>query len=186
MVAIPEELTNEILRYAFLIYPADVFTESHDKPHEPHHRARRPKRLLLVCKQWHRMGTPYLYETVEITCDDDMKRLMNTLQSSAPPRGRLTSMVRNLRIDGGYGRDLLTVAKLTNNVRVLSVQLRTFSKYPTGGLARALACLNPAEVYLHGLGQRHETKKAESNTQILLRAIPGWTALVCTFASYTN
>lgn len=180
MVHFPEELINEILRYALRIYLVEVFTKAHDELHVPHtNRERRSKQPLLVCKRWHAIGIAYLYETVEINHGADMERLRSTIQSSSSDR--LRPMVRNLRIDGGYGINLRMVTACTPNVRVLSLQLRTAMKYGTKGLPRALAMLNPTELYLHGLVDgRDKRTKAESNTEVLLNAMPNWTSLVCT------
>ncbi|KAI0087625.1 hypothetical protein BDY19DRAFT_1091732 [Irpex rosettiformis] len=174
MVPLAEEILNEILRYALRLHPVDIFTVSYTKNAKHMNRASRPSRhLLLVCKRWRRIGTPYLYETIELTTEDHVKSLLTTLRSSRD----LCPLIRNLRIDGAYGKDLYEVARRTCNVRVLSLQLMTPSRCLTGGLARALACFNPTELYLHGIGERHGTKKVITNTKTFLKAFSGWKAL---------
>ncbi|KAI0087626.1 hypothetical protein BDY19DRAFT_994936 [Irpex rosettiformis] len=169
MKYLPEELLSEILKYALRLYPVEKFTYLFVQ------QAHRPTKLLLVCKQWHRIGTPYLYETVELTSEAHVKMLVDTLQSS---NHHLGPMVRNLRIDEAYGRNLSIAAQYMNNVRVLSLRLRTTTKCLTGGLACALGFFNPTELYLHGVGQQgFNTKKAEYNTRTFLKAITSWTAL---------
>ncbi|KAI0768885.1 hypothetical protein BC629DRAFT_1269052, partial [Irpex lacteus] len=75
--------------------------------------------LLLVCKQWHRIGTPLLYETVKIADESQMQLLADTLQTN-PALGPL---IRHLRLDGGYGRPLHAIVKAALNIRVLSLEL---------------------------------------------------------------
>ncbi|KAI0768896.1 hypothetical protein BC629DRAFT_1261227, partial [Irpex lacteus] len=75
--------------------------------------------LLLVCKKWRRITTPFLYETVPLITDEDTELLARTL-SGTPAFG---AYIRNLRLDGGYAKHLETVVKCAPNIRILSIDL---------------------------------------------------------------
>ena len=179
MTHLPEELLNEILAHALLLYPIDVFMVPYNLQRfaQPLYkrRAKRTQEPLLVCKRWRRIGTPYFYRTVEITSEIELKRLLTTLTSSP----HLCPMIHNLRIDAAYGPNLKTVAGLLKHVRVLHVQLATLPWCPTRCLGRYLERFNPTALYLHGVGWRRDIRNVGHNTKVFLKAVRGWTALVC-------
>ncbi|KAI0700094.1 hypothetical protein BC835DRAFT_480454 [Cytidiella melzeri] len=164
----PEEILCDILKHAFHVSIVDNFIEDRSlyKP-----RLHRPSHLLLVCKQWLRIATPFLYETVEVSSEKEMEKLGAVLRSHSA----LGRMIRHLRLNGGYGQHLYPLAKLAPKVRVLGVYVSVQSKESNARLVRALACWKPTELYLHGLSyslDRHgERNNKNSTTKVVLDCV---------------
>ncbi|KAI0733863.1 hypothetical protein BC629DRAFT_544242 [Irpex lacteus] len=163
----PEETIHSILRLTLCVNVVDTCTDSD-------FRLRPPIHLLLVCKQWHRIGTPLLYETVKIADESQMQLLADTLQTN-PALGPL---IRHLRLDGGYGRPLHAIVKAAPNIRVLSLELQVLSKTSVTGLLRSLPQFNPTELYLHSMIRgRRDNNKSRALTTSVLEAMKRWDSL---------
>ncbi|KAL1756059.1 hypothetical protein FB107DRAFT_261528 [Schizophyllum commune] len=136
---------------------------------------RRPPALLLVCKAWNRIGTPLLYRTIILRSKGQAEVLARTLTT---PASDLGSLVRRLRLEGGYGRAVLQILKATTRVSELALVLSLRSDDSISGLVRGLALptVNPAEIRLI-CEYEHDMKKRETLVQTLAEAFKGWSNL---------
>ena len=169
---VPEEILRDILKYSTSVSLVDIFMKLNTRVMDPPSSARAG--LLLVCKRWLRVGTPLVYETVVLDCEDKIRKLARTLRHNPI----LGSMVRNLRVDGGYGLPFWMVAKLFSKVCVFAINIKTLSKSYNSGLSRALQHFDPTELYVHGFGEKDKTKKSKANSKYIIDAISGWKSLV--------
>lgn len=107
-----------------------------------------------------------------------MRKLAETLQANS----ELGGMIHNLRVEGGYGQDLVTLVGQTPNVCALSLVVNTAkSKEEIRGLAHASLLLNPSRLYLHGLGevcQWADSETAEAMKEAFTASLASWTSLV--------
>ncbi|KAL1664708.1 hypothetical protein GGF50DRAFT_54266 [Schizophyllum commune] len=136
---------------------------------------RRPPALLLVCKAWNRIGTPLLYRTIILRSKGQAEVLARTLTT---PASDLGSLVRRLRLEGGYGRVILQILKATTRVSELALVLSLRSDDSISGLVRGLALptVNPAEIRLI-CEYEHDMKKRKTLVQTLAEAFKGWSNL---------
>ncbi|KAI0768901.1 hypothetical protein BC629DRAFT_1270416, partial [Irpex lacteus] len=115
---LPEEILREILKPLFHVSP-EHFREQPSSFLRTRPSFPRSPSVLLVCKRWLRVATPLFYECLQIKSDKAVEGLAETLLAT-PALGQY---IRRLRLEGGYGRKLLTVVKHAPNIRVLSIQL---------------------------------------------------------------
>jgi hypothetical protein len=176
---LPEELLHEIFAWAFYSPVDDAFLVSCPKHYTSrsthiisHHVLCKPPpaQLLLVCRKWYRVGTPSLYSTVTLHTNAQLRQLAETLQST-PSRG---PMIRHLRLDGCYDRPLHAVAKLTPNVRIVSLHLYILSQQQKVGLQKALPLWNITDLFLHYQGSRSNQRSTELSL-VVARAMKEWT-----------
>lgn len=175
---IPEELLCEVLKYNFSIGPIhDSFSDSAKHVTDVSHDGQfdmPPSAALLVSTRWLRVGTPLFYRTVIIKSIDQVRQLGRVLKANP----YLGALVRNLRLEGGYGRELLAVVKHMTQVDSLSLNAYAKSKDTKAGLVRALPLLNPTRLYLHGLRRWESNKNTTALRDALFEAWSTWTSLV--------
>lgn len=179
---LPEETVHEILVYALSITPEHRFLRACNW--EPQRSMTKLESLgcttpepqtLRVCKRWRRIGTPILYRSVFLYCKDHVKNFADTL-SANPELGKL---VRNLRLDGGYGTHLYAASKHLKNLHSLAILSDILAKESTAGLARALPTLNPVQVFFRGpIYHYARNKKSQDVFHIFCKAITNWPSLV--------
>ncbi len=170
---LPEEILREILKPLFHVSP-EHFREQPSSFLRTRPSFPRSPSVLLVCKRWLRVATPLFYECLQIKSDKAVEGLAETLLAT-PALGQY---IRRLRLEGGYGRNLLTVVKHAPDIRVLSIQLDVMSRSVTSGLSRSLLLLNPEELHLHGLGGRRPNQKTEALLGKVVSALGTWKNLV--------
>lgn len=176
---LPDELTHEILRYNLTCPPPDPGGMS-GRQFAVHKKGSGNDTLntmpspsaLLVCKRWLRVGTPLFYQTVLLRTKAAVQQLHSTLQANPA----LAKFVRNVRLHGGYGKDLHGVLAYFHDICWLSVQLEMPSKDSNAGLLRALPHLNPTCLRLNIDWQRKQKPLATQTA--ILSAMPQWTRLV--------
>ena len=134
---IPEELIREFLSYVLYrdraSFDSAAFAMPRTFTRNPPKRQDVDASTLLVCKQWHRIGMPLLYESVFISNMAQLKTLAATLQE----RPDIGPKIRRLRLKDAFGRDLPAVLSLTPNIHTLSVCTKISSRTSITGL-RAL------------------------------------------------
>ncbi len=176
--ALPEELLLDILKIYFHTQTSllDFFTEDHEAWEYTHlsPNDRFPSHLLLVCKQWTRIITPLLYANVLLRSDDDVALFARTLTENRA----LGPLVRNLRLDGGYARQLGEVAKHLPAVRGLAIELQMLSKTTVSGLFKAMSLFDPTDVYLHSVTRPRENQKSVDVARRVYDQLPKWKSLV--------
>ena len=100
--------------------------------------------VLLVCKRFLRVGTPLLYDAVRITTQDSTKTIAEVLRT----RSDVGCVVRWLRLEGGYGRELEFVAKLALNVESLYFCPDAKMRESIVGIRKALPTFNPVHLWV--------------------------------------
>lgn len=138
---LPDEILREILSYNISI-PCDAFF-SFDVPPlfspGPRHAY-----LLLVSKRWLRVGTPLLYECVELSNREHTSTLAELFRAQP----HIGQAVRCLRLVGGYGKHLAHIAKLTPRLHSIYINLQIKSCDSIAGLKKALSIFNPVNLYI--------------------------------------
>ena len=103
---LPEELLTTILELCLLLPPADFFIPARTQ-HKNYHRVRLGISpacdLLLVCRQWARIGTPLLYSSLLLVSKRDAARVAPHL-AAHPRQPRRQSRRRSRRFDRRIGR----------------------------------------------------------------------------------
>lgn len=115
---IPEEILREILQHSLSIWPVDAIltqplpslTKRVEDNRNCSERSDLDKGLpqpdpLLVCKRWLRVGTLLFYHTIVLFDKPQVQQIANTFCTNP----LLALLVRNLRLAGGYGKDLEAV-----------------------------------------------------------------------------
>ena len=90
----------------------------------------------------------------------------------------LGKLVQNLRLEGGYGKDLPAVFDYLSNLHSLSIKCHILAKESNVGLIRILPSLKPARLFITDLGQPN--KKSAALQAALFAAMSGWQSLVST------
>lgn len=163
--SLPEELLHEVFLWAYHRDIDDVFLVSCKRyrvSYEINHdvvcsRHKPDPQLLLVCKKWRRVGTPTFYSIVKLHTNEQLRLLARTLES-IPGHGL---MIRHLCLEGCYERPLQSIAKLTPNVRVLSLQLYIPSLQKKVGLTRALPLWNITDLFIRYYDSRGNKQSTE-------------------------
>jgi hypothetical protein len=174
-MTLPEELLHEIFKWAFYLHVDNRFLVFCDKQYRTEHPILHyelckppPTQLLLVCKKWYGVGRPSFYSIVTLHNDVQLKLLARTLNSTPSCR----PMIRHLRLDGCFDRPLHTIAKLTPNIHVLSLQL-FMSHKKKGNLQKALSLWNITDLFLHHKAPRGNLWSTELS-RVIARAMKKW------------
>lgn len=104
--------------------------------------------VLLVAKNWLRVATPLLYETVILRSKAQTHAFATALKGNKP----LGQFVKRMRIEGGYGLPMLDILKRTLNVEDLWVTANLTRADRIGGYLRGFAWINPQRLILHDTG----------------------------------
>lgn len=152
-IDVPEEITHKILCHCLCIISLHRFLMgSVISPRAKRARLREfgdhgRSNTLLVCKEWLRIGTPLFYQTILLTNNCQLQQLANTLRISP----QLGELVRNVRLEGGYGKKLATVLNHFPNLHSLAVRAYSPAKHTNAGLVAALPNLKPVQLFIFDL-----------------------------------
>ncbi|EKM49730.1 uncharacterized protein PHACADRAFT_33292 [Phanerochaete carnosa HHB-10118-sp] len=145
--ALPEEIIREILSHNIQISHVDFchfYYDDWGHPMSP--PTSRCSSLLLVSKRWLRIGTPLLYECVRLS-EPDHTTAVSSLLRTHPHVGLA---VRCLRLEGGLGKDLVHIAKLSPKLHSIYLSLIIKSTDSITGLKEAFPLFRPANLYIQG------------------------------------
>lgn len=178
----PEETIHEILSYVLRI-PCEEFFK-HDRNWAISHRERIRSlgeaapvpvtSVLLVSKAWLRIGTRLLYESLKLDNSHQTEAVAELFRTNQV----VGSMVRHLRLEGGYGNVLFQLMEHTSNVEFLYLYPDAPVRQSVSGLCEILLALNPRYVKID---KRRATpnRNSRSITQILRHSIiEFWSNLV--------
>lgn len=171
-----EELLHEILTLHF--YPQLNFRCAWPKP-GPQSQRRSPGEarssdVLLVSKQWLRIGTPIMYEFIILSSPRHMKTVADLLCAS-PHLGR---RVRHLRVQiDCYGGRLFDIVRCSPNIEKLLLQLTIDGHHDISELVSSMKEWQPRELYLHS-NQLGWNARAQIVQNALVAALPTYTHLV--------
>ncbi|GJE91928.1 hypothetical protein PsYK624_080800 [Phanerochaete sordida] len=170
---LPEELLREILSHALLVFPVDFLGFPGDR-WSPRLPPRRHSQLLLVSKRWNRVGTPLLYESLDVSGFEQTANIANVLRAR-PALGRA---VRCLRLAERFGKDLVHIAKHTPNVHSLYINLRVIGPGdPVSGVPKALPRWNPVNLYIVEQNFRDNASSVKARKSLYAHIAETWTAL---------
>jgi hypothetical protein len=128
---------------------------------------------LLVCKQWLRVATPLLYETVVIRSTGQSDALVDALQSNP----EFARYIKNVRLEGSYAGAYDNL-KRCKNLSTLVLLLNVYSDSRITSLSRALPLIDPTHVFLYDSSAIDNAKLRQLFTT-LCNVIPTWKNLGC-------
>ncbi|GJE91881.1 hypothetical protein PsYK624_080320 [Phanerochaete sordida] len=180
ILSLPEELVRDILSYSFHL-SADDFCGFRTRRHS-HVRGsmysvqKRDKPpcqdLLLVCKRWLRIASPLLYASLSVRTPAHASTVAALLKA-APALG---NAVRQLKIFGGYGKDMTTIAAACPNVETLYFYVSVKSNESIVGIKKALLLFSPTRLYLENR-YAYSNKKVNELRALLETQIAKWPRL---------
>ncbi|EKM49681.1 uncharacterized protein PHACADRAFT_106695 [Phanerochaete carnosa HHB-10118-sp] len=175
---IPDEILHHILNY-LLAVDESLFCRfpSYDRTYGrgcyrshsewEHIMLLRQSSLLLVSKRWLRVGTPLLYRGVVIWKAEHTKTLARLFKAN-PAIGAAT---RYLRLEGGLGKDLHDVARMTPNVHTLYLNISIRGTESIAGLRRALPILKLSKLYLTYMSYAGESKVIREGRELVEKCL---------------
>ena len=175
---LPEELLREILSYIFHLSP-ESFCGSRTRWHSlaqpvPYYQRRSTcQDLILVCKSWLRIATPLLYESLAVRTPEHVATVA-TLLKATPSLGRA---VKQLKVFGGYGKDMGILASTCPNVDTLYVYVSVKSDASIVGIKKVLLALSPTRLYLEEY-RAYSNKKVDELHQLIGTQFTKWAHLV--------
>ena len=132
--------------------------------------------ILLVCKSWHAIATPFLYETVIIRSAGQAYALARTLETSPSLAGHIV----NVRLEGAYRR-LDAIFKRCINLKAVYLLMHQVALTDEiDALCDSFFWINPRKFVLAGyyLGDIPGDATQTEVFRELCFAIPSWTNLV--------
>lgn len=195
MNIVPEELLSEILAYA-LYLPSDFFlvfsgclrwdvagsqnlAGVHSALPDVDTRIQRTA-VLLVCKQWLRIGSPLLYESLKLKTSKDVEAVHGLL-SVNPALGRA---IRRLRIESMYMQGLDKVVQYMPSVHTVFISVQKLETSPeastVSSFVTAMQELNPTRAFLwkQHVGWTTRRLPIEELDRALGASLSRWTRLV--------
>lgn len=181
---IPEEILRETLKYCLFITPIHAFLldpawqrynhfAEYDGPLEMP-----PSDALLVCKRWLRIGTPLWYNTIILHSTRQVRGLSQALRANPG----LGNAIRNVRLQGGYGKDLATVMQHASRMYSVALNIDITSKDSNAGILRVLPGMNPTRFYLHGSATpRLANQNRSALHDAVIKSVTRWKSLVSLF-----
>lgn len=178
--SLPEELLREILSYILVKPTEKFFLANYIRQGDVKSREIAPySSVLLVCKQWHRIGTPILYTSLSLSRTKHAQSVLKVFRETP----RLGSAVENLRLCGGFGPALASLVTQTPKVEALYVNSRVASIASIVGIRRALAILKPRTLFIHSPRDKIYSTKQTQIDALLESMIRERTSIVSLFIS---
>lgn len=145
--------------------------------------------VLCVCKQWHRIGLVYLYNTIIIRSRAQALALATTLEE----KPHLGLLIKNARIEGAYPR-LDDIFKKCINLDIVNLLMwDILPKEHMEPLCRAFMSMNPVVFNFvdrcPDSGNSVNAKRSVNYTIVykgLCSAISTWSRLVCFSLSFSS
>ncbi|KAJ6548638.1 hypothetical protein B0H19DRAFT_1031873 [Mycena capillaripes] len=138
--SLPDEIISEILSPGLRI-PDHLFSDTAlESPFASISSS--SSAALLVCRSWLRVATPLLDSFVIIRSKSQSNALQATLRTN-PDLGRF---VKNLRVEGGFGKSMHQNLKNTPNIHHIVLSLHIRGSDSTDGLALGLPLINPSRL----------------------------------------
>ncbi|KAJ6498446.1 hypothetical protein C8R47DRAFT_306887 [Mycena vitilis] len=142
--SLPEEILSEILSYGLEV-PDYMFSDiAATSPFAGFSVS--SSAILLVNKTWLRVATPLLYNTVVIRSRAQASALATALEGKH--RDNFGRFVRKLRVEGGFGKQMLHVLEQTPHVTDLFLTATMRASDNVSGLVAGLPLLNPSRLIL--------------------------------------
>ncbi|KAJ8082678.1 hypothetical protein PM082_008534 [Marasmius tenuissimus] len=170
--ACPDEIIEQILEHALIIPDKTFFAPSQRSTFSTTGDSN-DCNLLLVSRQWNRVGIPFLYEAAIIRANVQVVSLWRTLRAS-PSRSKF---LRRLRIEGGYSTVSLLkiVAACKDSIHTLYVAM----DMPALGEIPVLASLPELRIQSLGLDMNRGSRRSSTRRDLvetLSMSIAHWTS----------
>ncbi|KAF8058764.1 hypothetical protein FPV67DRAFT_516617 [Lyophyllum atratum] len=163
--ALPEELLHEVLQ---ICLDVDYDAFANRSPNLLRRHRTEVVSLLLVCKNWLRVGTPLTYQVTLLESVKQSQAFARLLRQ----RKSLGSHVRKLRIEGGCGGSLSFILTSVPQLTHISISLDISSGQNVLGLCAGLERINPVHVVLRD--RRHLSNRGvRTVVNALIRCIKG-------------
>jgi hypothetical protein len=183
---IPEEIVLEFLTLALEphlhLIEFFILDRTHSFVGPP-----KPFSWITVSKKWCRILKPLLYQTTVLRS----KEQANALARAVKGGSRLGGLIKNLMVEGGFGKHMKVILQATTKLEVLrlSLDFERSSESVTGWVA-GLPLVNPKQVVLHQpptyrtgpymLSPAENTKPQKALTDAVKHCIENvWSDLVC-------
>ncbi|KAJ7639941.1 hypothetical protein DFH06DRAFT_1430487 [Mycena polygramma] len=178
---LPDEIISEILSPTLKV-PESMFSDtSLESPFGTISSSSSPSSTLLVCKSWLRVATPLLYSFVIIRSKAQANALQAALQN--PDLGR---MVKNLRVEGGFGKPMHQILQSTPNIRHIVLSLHLRASDSADGLAKGLSLINPSCLTIvDDTGMYLKNKSVVKLMDAIKASLPKWDNLTEVNFPYT-
>ncbi|KAI5825660.1 hypothetical protein K523DRAFT_419864 [Schizophyllum commune Tattone D] len=173
MSELPDELLKDILEPAFAIPDALFRNPEGRSPFSTYVNNYKTSSLLLVNKNWCRVGTPLLYHDVILRSKAQARALAAAFKSNPD----LARWVRKLRVEGGFGPSMQQILeKCGPKLTDVCLMTALYSDDSASGIVSCLSLLNPTTlVFLHSAEDR---VRGNSNMDKLFAAlfttVPTW------------
>ncbi|KAH8823848.1 hypothetical protein DL96DRAFT_1615657 [Flagelloscypha sp. PMI_526] len=135
---LPDEIIYEILRPT-LQYPYDDWC--YKPASAPFTRRESSSSLIVVSKQWCRVGTKLLYHTVVLRSQPQAHALSIAL--SKDKSGSLGSFVACIRVEGTFGASMYTILKNTPKIESIYLSFDLKGANSVASLVRGFKCIRP-------------------------------------------
>jgi len=138
---LPQELLHEVFQ---ICLDVDYDTFANRSSDLLRRRRAEALDLLLVCKNWLRVGTPLTYQVTLLESKKQSQAFARVLLQCKS----LGSQVKKLRIEGGYGSSLRFILASVPRLTHISISLDISSKQNATGLCAGLELINPVHIVL--------------------------------------
>lgn len=184
MLTLPEELLRDVLSHfltvdeeKFCAFPEHGYLRKRQAWTSDRRNSSRSD-VLLVSKQWLRIGTPVLYEKVAFREAAHTKAVAELVKAN-PAVGRA---IKYLRLEGGMGKDLVTIVKYAPNIHTLWITPHVRASESITGLRKTIALLQPRKLYFFLMAYIRGNKTEDEIQRLIAPCIArSWASLVSTF-----
>ncbi|PSS37067.1 hypothetical protein PHLCEN_2v1106 [Hermanssonia centrifuga] len=179
---VPEEILREILVQLLVIsaeaFSGPCFAMYEDAPYPSSsplssRLSSKSSLLLLVCKQWLRIGSPLFYEAVVLSTTSQVQTLATTVHSMPS----LGLAIKRLRLgDVSYDRDLHSIVELAPNIHTLSLSMDIACGRSISSFCSTLSKIHPVRLMLKSEKKPRDTDVGEVERALVL-CLAQWTSL---------
>ncbi|KAG2017494.1 hypothetical protein CC2G_007003 [Coprinopsis cinerea AmutBmut pab1-1] len=173
---LPDEIIKEIVSPALLVPDESFASNSWRSPFSYYKLT--SSTILVVCKDWLRVSTPLLYETVILRSKAQAVALAATLKQNA----QLGIFIKKMRLEGGYGASTFEIMKRSPNLTDLWITISLWSTDSVSGYRKGFRLISPRRLIICETEQ--SSKKSAIRVQLsngLAEAIgKEWTILTRT------
>ncbi|KAJ7081187.1 hypothetical protein B0H15DRAFT_855335 [Mycena belliarum] len=141
-VRLPDEIISEILTPALTV-PDHLFSApTVESPFATYTES--ASATLLVNKDWLRVATPLLYHVVVLRSAAQAQALAAALKKNP----ELGGFIKQLRVEGGFGRAMEAVLSACPNITDIALSLHLHASDSSAGLAIGLPLINPTRLVI--------------------------------------
>jgi hypothetical protein len=171
-----DEVLSSILKTVLAIEDDDFVSNLRCSPFA--HRAFSTADVLLVCKRWMRIATPFLFHTVVLRSTAQAQALVKALKKNNVGPQRFGRFIRRLRVEGSYGASMKYVLEQAPNIDHLAVNMAINANDGAKPLFSVLAtAVDPVQLVIVKFAQ-NANMQAVTARRALETCVMQWTRLV--------